>query len=288
MSRTPSLSILLFLILLLGLAASLAGLFWTGAPPPALEVTSVRGETVTLYGQGVYRYNPLMLGVAFPPQDAVMIAALAVLGWGLVLWLGGQARALVVVLGALGYLWYVHASMALGAALDWLFPAYVALFSAATFALWIAGREGLVRIDPANMPRRGLSVFLALAGIATFVIWAPPILADLAAGRTPARLDTQTTKVTHTLDLGLVVPLCLIAATKIWHRQAFGHVIALPLLGCLVGLFPWIILATIFQIRAGVEFTTSEIIGPIGGFAILGLGGAWFLRGAWQGMTEKT
>lgn len=288
MTRTPSLSILLLLILFLGLFASLVGLFWAGPPPPALDVTSVRGEVVTLYGQGVYRYNPLMLGVGFPPQDAVLIAALAVLAWGLLLWQGGQARALVVVLGTLGYFWYVHASMALGAALDWLFPAYVALFSAATFALWIAGREGLGRIDPAVMPRRGLAVFLALAGIATFAIWAPPILADLAAGRTPARLDTQTTKVTHTLDLGLIVPLCLIAATKIWRRQALGHVIALPLLGCIVGLFPWIVLATIFQIRAGVEFTTPEMIGPIGGFAVLGLGGAWFLRSAWRGMTERS
>jgi len=282
--RQPfSLFLLLLLIIPLGLAAALAGLLWTGSPPPALEVTSVRGEAVTLYGEGVYRYNPLMLGAGFPPQDAVLILALAVLGWGAALWLRAQDRALVVLLGALGYLWYVYASMALGAALDWLFPAYVALFSATTFALWIAGREALARLDPTLLPRRGLALFLTLAGIATFTIWAPTLFADLAAGRTPPRLDTQTTKVTHTLDLGLIVPLCLIAAVKTWRGQVMGHVIALPLLGCLLGLLPWIVVATIFQIRAGVEFTLPELIGPIAGFAVLGLGGAWFLRGAWRG-----
>lgn len=275
---------LLALVIPLGLAAALAGLVWTGAPPPALVVTSVRGEAVTLYGAGVYRYNPLMLGAGYPPQDAVLIAALAVLGRGAALWLGGRAQGLVAVLGALGYLWYVYASMAFGAALDWLFPAYVALFSATTFALWIAGRAACARLDPARLPRRGLAAFLALAGLATFAIWAPELAADLAAGRTPLRLDTQTTKVTHALDLGLIVPLCLIAAAGVWRRSAMGHVLALPLLGCIVGLFPWIVLATIFQIRAGVAFTTAELIGPIAGFAVLGLGGAWFLRRAWAGL----
>jgi len=135
MSRSPAIPVLALLILALGLFAAFAGLLWNGAPPLAPEVTSVRGEAVTLYGQGVYRYNSLMLGAGFPPQDAVLIVALAVLGWGAFLYLRGQDRALVILLGVLGYLWYVYASMALGAALDWLFPAYVTLFSASTFAL---------------------------------------------------------------------------------------------------------------------------------------------------------
>src|SRR5690606_35737208 len=119
------------------------GLFWSGSPPPALEVISVRGEAVMLYGRGVYRYNPLILGAGFPAQDAVLLGAIAVLGWGMALRLRGGRPGLVAVLGALGYLWYVYTSMALGAALDWLFPAYVALFSCCSFALWLAGREAL-------------------------------------------------------------------------------------------------------------------------------------------------
>lgn len=284
MPRPSTLPLLAALILALGLPAALAGLLWTGEPPPLREVNSVRGEAVTLYGLGVYRYNPLMLGAGFPPQDVVLLLALAVLGWGMVLRLQGRRRAHVVLLAALGYLWYVYVSMALGAALDWLFPAYVALFSASSFALWVAGSEAMDRIGAPSDAHRGLTAFLLLAGLATFAIWAPSIVADLAAGRTPARLDTQTTKVTHAIDLGLIVPLCLVAASCVRRRLAAGHVLAWPLLGCIVGLFPWIVLATLFQIRAGVDFTTAEAIGPIGGFAVLGLGGAWFLWRAWRGM----
>ncbi len=286
MPRSPALSRLLVLIVALGLPAALAGLLWKGAPPPSLEVVSVRGDLVLLYGEGVYRYNPLMLGAGFPAQDAVLIVTLGVLAWGGFLRRRGRAEGSVVLLAALGYLWYVYASMSLGAALDWLFPVYVALFSASTFALWLAARDALGEIDPARMPGRGLVAFLLIAGAATFAIWAPSLLADLVAGRTPERLDTQTTKVTHALDLGLIVPLCVVAALGVRGGRAMGHVIALPLLGCLVGLFPWLVLATVLQVRAGVSFSPPEIVGPIAGFAILGLGAAWLLASAWRAMAR--
>jgi hypothetical protein len=244
----------------------------------------VRGEAVTLTGTGIYRYNPLMLGAGFPAQDVVQLVVLPVLALSVLAFARGRTAAIVPLLATLGFAAYLYASMALGAALDWLFPAYVVLFSASFLALWLAARLALPVLDPAHLPRRGLAAFLALAGVATFAIWVPPLVADLAAGRTPPRLDSQTTKVTHALDLGLIVPLCLIAARLVLKRDPLGHAIALPLLGCILFLLPVIVLATILQIRAGVIFMPAEITGPIGGFLVLGLGGAWFLRAAWRGM----
>lgn len=270
------------LIVLLGLCTAVVSIFWAGAAPPAITVASVRGNPVTLYGVGVYRCNPLISGAGYAAQDWVLIGALVCLGSAAVALLRGIDRALIPCLGALGYLCYVYASMALGAAFDWAYPAYIVLFSACVFALWFAARNAIQILEPRQSPRWGMAVFIAFAGVFTFVIWATQVGADLLAGRTPARLDTQMTSVTTTLDLGLIVPLCLIAAGLIWRRQVMGHVIAFPLLGCIVGLFPWIIVATIFQVRAGIVFTTTEIIGPIGGFASLGLGAAWFLHDAWR------
>ena len=275
------------LIIPLGICIALASILWSGTAPPSAAVLSMRGDPVTLYGIGVYRYIPKMLGSGFVAQDLVLIGALVCLGYFTVALGRGTSRALIPCLGVLGYLCYVYASMALGAAFDWAYPAYVVLFSACVFALWLAAGDSLKELAPPDLPRRGLAVFIACAGVATFVIWAPQLGADLLAGRTPARLDTQMTTVTTSLDLGLTVPLCLIAAVLSWRGQVTGHVIAFPLLGCLVGLFPWIILATILQIRAGIVFTTAEIIGPIGGFAAMGLGGAWFLHQAWRGAAVR-
>ncbi len=271
------------LIVLLGLCIALVSILWAGPAPPAITAVSVRGNPVTLYGVGVYRYNPLMLGAGYAAQDWVLIGALVCLGSAAVAFQRGMDRALIPCLGALGYLSYVNASMALGAAFDWAYPAYLVLFSACAFALWFAARNASQVLVPRQSPRRGMAVFIAFAGVFTFVTWTTQLAADLLAGRTPARLDTQMTSVTTTLDLGLIVPLCLIAAGMIWRGKIMGHVIAFPLLGCIVGLFPWIIVATIFQVRAGIDFTTAEIIGPIAGFASLGLGAAWFLHDAWRG-----
>ena len=270
------------LIVLLGLCVAVISILWAGAAPPAIAVVSVRGNPVTLYGVGVYRYNPLMLGAGYAAQDWVVIGVLVCLGSAAVAFQRGMDRALIPCLGALGYLSYVYASMALGAAFDWAYPAYLVMFSACIFALWFAARNAIHVLMPPDRPRRGMAVFIAFAGVFTFVIRVTQLGADLLAGRTPARLDTQMTSVTTTLDLGLIVPLCMIAAGLIWRGQVMGHVIALPLLNGIVGLFPWIIVATIFQVRAGIVFTTVEIIGPIAGFASLGLGAAWFLQDAWR------
>jgi hypothetical protein len=271
------------LIVLLGLCVALFSILWAGAAPPAITVVSVRGNPVTLYGVGVYRYNPLMSGAGYAAQDFVLIGALVCLGSAAIAFLPGIDRALIPCLGALGYLSYAYASMALGAAFDWAYPAYTALFSVCGFALWFAARNAIQVLVSPDPPRRGLAAFIAFAGVCTFAIWAAQLGADLLAGRAPARLDTQMTSVTTTLDLGLIVPLCLIAAGLTWRGQVMGHVIAFPLLGCLLGLFPWIIVATMFQVRAGIVFTTAEIIGPIASFASLGLGAAWFLHDAWRG-----
>lgn len=272
----PLLGVLVLLIAGIGGFAALQGWIWQGAPPPATEVVTARGETVTLFGYGVYRFNPVSHALAFRAQDAAMALALVVALWAVLLMRG--ARAIALLLAVLGYVFYAYASLALSAAFDWLFPAYVALFSLSLFALWRAGRKGLVVLEGAQVPRAGLAAFLILAAVGTFTVWALPLLAEVSAGATPALLATQTTLVTHALDLGVIVPFALVAAVQLLRGRTLGHVIALPLLGCLLFLLPTILLATVLQMQAGIEFTMAEWAGPIGAFAVLGLIAGWFLR----------
>jgi hypothetical protein len=60
-------------------------------------------------------------------------------------------------------------------------------------------------------------------------------------------------------------------------RRSVGHVVAAPLLTLIVLLAPQIVLSTMTQKRAGVSFTTGEMIGPVAGFLVLGLVAAWLL-----------
>lgn len=273
----PLLAVLVLLIAGFGGFAAWQGWMWQGPPPPSLEVVTVRGEVVTLFGEGVYRFNPVFEALAYRAQDAVMVLALAVALWAALLMRG--ARAIALLLAVLGYVFYGYASLALGAAFDWLFPAYVALMGLSLFALWRAGRKGAVVLSRAvGVPRLGLGLFLLLAGLGTFAIWGVPLLSALSLGGVPATLSNNTTLITYVLDLGVIVPFALVAAVMVLRGRVGGHVIALPLLGCILFLLPTILVATGLQMQAGFEFTLQEWAGPIGAFAVIGLIAGWFLR----------
>lgn len=272
----PVLGMLVLLVIGLGGFAIWSGLTWQGSAPQQLEVLTARGETVSLFGTGAYRLNTEFMALAFRAQDWVMAVALAMAAWAVLAMRGPRSYAVLLV--ALGYVLYGYATLAFAAELDWLLPVHTAVFSLALFATWRAGaraRDGFARLE---LPRVPLVAYLLFAGLGTAAVWVPPLLSDLAFGPAAQLFDTRTSQVGHVLRLGLILPLCFVAAGLVLRRQALGHVIALPLLGCLLFLFPARIAATVFQWQAGIEFSLAEWTGPIVGFAVIGLMAVLLLR----------
>lgn len=183
----------------------------------------------------------------------------------------------------LTYLLYAYASMALGAAYNPLFLLYVATYSTSLFALWLSGAElvgaaarTLAR-TPLAFPRRGAMWLLTMSGIFTGLVWTLPLLLALVDGTPPALLGQRTTMVTDDLDLGLILPGTLTAAGLIRLGRPLGWAFGVALLGILVMLLPSIVAATVAQLLAGIRFTWPEILGPIIGFLVFGVLGAWVL-----------
>ncbi|MGY6632491.1 MAG: hypothetical protein ACXIU8_01930 [Alkalilacustris sp.] len=272
----PVLGMIVLVVIGLGGFAIWSGLTWQGASPLHMEVVTARGETVLLFGQGAYRLNPEFMALAFRAQDWVMTVALAMAGWAVVAMRG--PRGFAVLLVALGFVFYGYATLALAAELDWLMPVHTAIFTLTLFALWRAGSDARAGFERMTLPRGPVVLYLLLAGLGTAAAWGPPLLADLAVGQTDAYFDTRTTQVGQVLRLGLLAPLCLVAAMLVLNRKALGHVLALPLMGCLLFLFPARIGATVLQSQAGVEFSIAEWVGPIVGFAVIGFLAALMLR----------
>jgi hypothetical protein len=61
----------------------------------------------------------------------------------------------------------------------------------------------------------------------------------------------------------------------ILRRKPLGYVMAFSMLVLEIMLAPMIAAQTISQLRAGISFTPGEIIGPITGFAVLGVSALW-------------
>lgn len=269
-SRGP-LTALSALCALLATIAAAAGLLGAAGPRP-VPFTTVRGQEVLLHGAGLYRYDSVFAAAGYRGQDLVMLVlAVPLLAIAAVRFRRrGAPRDALALSSVLAYVLYVHASMALGAAYNELFLVYVALFSASFLALLLV-TTGLREVQVApSAPRRGLTVFLLLAGGVTAVVWLMPVVDAMARRAAPAFLDHDTTSFTYALDLAVITPATLVAALQVRRGLASGFVLAAPLLGTVVLLAPTIAAATWFQVRAGIVFSPAEIAGPISGFLLLG------------------
>jgi hypothetical protein len=280
-----------WLIALLATLAAAVGLFWRGGAG-AYPVSTIRGETVQLYGRGLYQHDTLFAAGGALGNDAVVLLLGVPLLAASTLLLRRGLRWRLLHLGVLVFFLYVYASAALGTvAFNPMFPVYVTLFSASLFAVILAGSSidlgRLARGLAPAAPRRGLAVFLAVSGAITLAVWGLPLAGALARGEATARLDSYTTEVTVALDLAVITPLVFAAAALVRRREPLGYLLAAALLVLEVMLAPMIAAQTVGQLRAGVTLSAGEVAGPVTGFLVLAAAAAWFLVAITRHLTEE-
>jgi hypothetical protein len=269
------------LVALLALVAAGIGYSWRngGGPRP---FTTLRGQTAQIQGEGLYRYDTVFFGAGFRGQDAVVLfLGVPLLVLSILVYHSGSLGGPLLLTGTLGYFLYVYASMALGAAYNRLFLVYVALFSASLFAFVLTFASVYLEVLEAHIssdvPRLPLAIFMFVGGLVTLVVWGAPLLQSLRTGGPPDRLDSYTTPVTYALDLAIITPATFICGALVLQDAPLGYLMAFLLLTIIIMLAPQITLSTLYQKRAGVPFTTAEMIGPVAGFALLGLIAIWLI-----------
>jgi hypothetical protein len=279
----PSSSILWLaaLIIFLALIATCAGLFLPGGTGSA-SFTTLQGQTVEIFGRGLYHRDTVFVGAGSRGADAVtlgigipLLALCGLLHWR------GSLRGTMLLLGSFVYFLYIYTSYALGGVVyNRLLLVYIALFSASLYAVVLTFRliehQHLATLTSSRLPRLGPAIFMIASGCVTLFIWLTPLLPALIQDQPPATLGSYYTgRVTDALDLGLITPTTFLAGWLILRRSPLGYLIALALLVLEIMLLPMVTAQTISQLTAGIAFTPAEIIGPIAGFAILGLLAVW-------------
>ncbi|MFP3712616.1 hypothetical protein [Puerhibacterium sp. TATVAM-FAB25] len=271
----PSRAVVLLTLALAVVAAAAAavGLFASGGPGPH-EVVTARGESVDVYGTGLYRHDSWLLGVGNRGTDAVtLFLEVPALLVALSAYRRRSVRGTVVLVGVLGWLLYYYASMSLYTAYHRLFGLSVLAFGLALFAAPLALRS----VDPARFAaafpdrpsRRALVGYLGgLAAVLT-AAWAPPLVAAAVTGAVPARLDVYSTEVTWALDLAVVAPA--VAATGwLLHRDApSGRLAATAMLAVNVALGTALAAQGAAQLAAGVPVRPAEVVGAMVSFAVM-------------------
>ncbi len=269
-----------WLIVVLALVAAGTGLFYQDGGKP-FQFTTVRGQTVQIYGQGVYHYDTPIPALSFKMADVVtLFLALPVLVVSLWLYRRGSVKGGLVLCGALTYVLYNYISVAFGAAYNNLFLVYVLLLATSLYALILAllsfDVSALAKQFSARFPRRGIGIYLMASGVLLALVWlVMTILPALLRGQAPDEVWSYTTFMTGILDEGLVAPALIVSGVLLYRRQAIGYLLAGTMLVFTILIGINITLGGIAQLAAGV-IALGQFIGMTFSFTILTLFAVWF------------
>lgn len=274
MKTIPALNVLIPLIFVLLLISAGTGLFAQGGDG-SFTFTTVRGQTVEMYGLGLYHNDTLFTGAGFRGTDAAMILiGLPLLMAGYLGYRRGSTTATLVMTGLLFYCLYYGISMLAGAAFNPLFLVYTALFSASLFAVIVAlttfdAKALAQRVLPGFL-HRYMAIFLCVTGIATFFLWLSELINPLLYGETPELLGPYTTLFTHGFDSAVIMPAAIVTGVFLLLRRPLGYLLAVPML-VLCTMNGIVVLAqTVSQTLAGIIFPLGVYIGMISSWIVMG------------------
>lgn len=178
----------------------------------------------------------------------------------------GSLRGRLVWTALVFYFVYVYGMMSFESAYNQLFLVYVAIFSLSlyTFAASLLTLDvNVVKESFSNVPLKLTAGFMFLIGIMISLMWLGIIsgtFGDLAAGQRPAVLETYTTMVIQALDLGVIVPLCLITGYLLMKKNAWGYTLASLILIKGATLGTAVLSMALFMALDGVEVVLPEVV----------------------------
>lgn len=269
MKRRTFLSCLI--IAILAAVAAFGGLYsgpegtWFGSPGEPYEVVSIRGETVTLDGRGLYGMDSLSVAAQGRAQDAVtLLIGIPLLLISLTLYLKDSARGHILLLGTLAYVLYAYTSYAFLSTYNAFFLIYVALFSLSLFTfipLILQVDAGSLAIKMAKRtPVRLIAADLYFTGVMLLGMWLMRIVPPLFSGGSPVGIETYTTLVIQVLDLGIIVPVAFLTGTLLLRKRPWGFILSAVFLCKGLTMFLAIIAMIIGEALSGTLQSYGEVV----------------------------
>lgn len=222
--------ILSILVVVLSATVALIGVFSNQAKEYA-DITTSFGETIQLYQKGVYARDSVSMASQAIAQDVVtLIVAIPLLVISLWLVRKQNGKGMILLTGTIGYFLYTYTSYAFLMVFNSLYLVYVILMALSFYAFILCLME-LNRFDIGNLvtdrfPRKSLSGFFFAAGIMIMGMWLGRIVPALVDGSAPTGLEQYSTLGIQTLDLGFVVPTCMVTAYLLEKGKKWGYLLA--------------------------------------------------------------
>ena len=274
MKRSSFLNWCVPLIVVVAAAAALMGLLTQGGEGP-FTFTTLHGQTVEIYGRGLYRFDSVFSAATFKGVDVITLAvSIPLLITAFILFRRSSLRGELLLLSAITYFIYIGASMTFSAAFNRIFLLYAALLAASLYSfILLASAIDLSNLSKhfrPQLPHRGIAIFMFVAGIGTFLLWLSELIGPLLSGSIPISLGPYTTTYTHGFDSAVITPATILIGTYLLRRNPIGYLFAAPLLIFCTQNGLTVIAATISQTLEGIIFPVGVYIGMIGTWIIMG------------------
>ncbi len=256
------------------LISALCGLFYTFGGE-SYEVITHTGLSASIYGDGIYK-NDTIMKVATTKGTDMAVVIISLLTIFTVFAEKQNIKFTLLKTGLLGYLVYDSLCLSMGLAFNRLFLLYVFILSTSLFSfiknINICIKSIELNKDYITKKHTGSAVFLIIAGCSVLV-WLMSIIPAIISGNPHESMETleiYTTEPTFVIDLGIILPSCILSAIGIIRKQKFAFYLSSILyivLSC-VGLC--VILQSVVQIQLGVILEIGQYIGLVSSFVILG------------------
>lgn len=230
MIHQKSITLLVLMITILALLAASSGVFSTGGPGP-YEYTSIRGETVLVYGQGIYKDMSAEVAPQGIAQDVVtLLIGIPLLLISLYFTCKGSLRGKILLAGSLGYFLVTYLFYLVMGMFNRFYLIYVILLGSSFFALALTmlslySEEIHTRFNP-KLPTKFLGGFLIFNSLAIGSLWLQIVLPSLLYGVIPKEVEHYTTLIVQGLDLGLLLPLSFLSGALLIKKRPFGYLLA--------------------------------------------------------------
>ena len=198
--------------------------------PGRFVYESIRGETVTIYGFGIYKHMSFEVAIQGIAQDLVtLLIGIPALVISFIHAVKGSLKAQMIFSGITFYFFVSYLMYQLMAMYNEFYLAYVFLTASAFFVLILTLYPlNVENVQNAFSDKTNTSfggIFLILNGAAITLLWLSIVVPPLMDGTLcPDGVEHYTTLVVQAVDLSLLLPLSFLLGYLLYKQKPEGYV----------------------------------------------------------------
>lgn len=221
---------LVLCIAALSLIATTLGIF-SNQGPGEHEYVSIFGQTISIYGKGIYKNNSKTAAMQAIPQDIVTLAiGIPLLLVSLFLSRKDSIKSRLLLCGTLGYFLITYMMYTFIAIYNRIFLVYVLLMSASFFAFILSllafDMETTKKCFSSKLPVRFTGGYLMFSSGIIGLLWLARVMPTIIDGTIPVEVEHGTTLTVQAFDLAFFLPGTLLAGLLLVKRKPSGYTLA--------------------------------------------------------------